>query len=82
MRREVTSIDDLREIVGHPNGYVANKVGNRLSAAQQFQIAVSRNPTADEFGALDVHRHPTLGDVGHCRSLALNGVAQMNFRRA
>ena len=25
MRREVTTVDDLRAIVGHPNKYVANK---------------------------------------------------------
>ena len=41
MRRDVTTVDDLRAIVGHPNSYVANKVGNRLSAAQQHWLAHS-----------------------------------------
>ena len=39
MRREVTSVEALREIVGHPNTYVANKVGARLSAVQQDWLA-------------------------------------------
>ena len=41
MRQEVTTVDELREIVGHPNSYVANKVGKRLSAAQQDWLAHS-----------------------------------------
>ena len=32
MRREVTTVDELREIVGEPDPYVANKVKDRLSA--------------------------------------------------
>jgi hypothetical protein len=34
MRREVTSVDDLRAIVGEPDQYVANKVNDRLSPVQ------------------------------------------------
>jgi hypothetical protein len=41
MRREVNSVDELRAIVGHPNKYVANKVGRRLSAVQQDCVAHS-----------------------------------------
>ncbi|MDT4950122.1 MAG: uncharacterized protein QOJ37_2717, partial [Pseudonocardiales bacterium] len=41
MRREVNSVDELRAIVGHPNKYVANKVGKRLSAVQQDWLANS-----------------------------------------
>jgi len=41
MRREVTTVDELRVIVGHPNSYVANKVGSRLSAVQQDWLAHS-----------------------------------------
>ncbi|MDT5081046.1 MAG: uncharacterized protein QOJ80_5683 [Mycobacterium sp.] len=35
MRREVKTVDQLRDIVGQPNAYVANKVKSRLSDAQQ-----------------------------------------------
>jgi uncharacterized protein len=57
MRREVTTVDDLREIVGQPNSYVANKVGARLSAAQQDWL--SHSPlvflaTTDAQGRVDV----------------------------
>jgi PPOX class probable FMN-dependent enzyme len=41
MRREVTTADELRDIVGHPNNYVANKVGKGLSAAHQDWLAHS-----------------------------------------
>jgi len=57
MRREVTSVDDLREIVGHPNEYVANKVAKRLSAAQQDWLAHSPLgfvATTDAHGRVDV----------------------------
>ncbi len=57
MRREVTSVDDLRAIVGHPNNYVANKVGTRLSAVQQDWLAHSPLgfvATTDAQGRVDV----------------------------
>jgi len=57
MRREVTTIDDLRAIVGHPNSYVANKVGTRLSAVQQDWLAHSPLgfvATTDANGRVDV----------------------------
>lgn len=47
MRRDVTTVDDLRAIVGHPNSYVANKVGNRLSAAQRHWLAHSPGSPGD-----------------------------------
>jgi PPOX class probable FMN-dependent enzyme len=57
MRREVTTVDDLRAIVGHPNSYVANKVGTRLSAVQQNWLAHSPLgfvATTDANGRVDV----------------------------
>jgi PPOX class probable FMN-dependent enzyme len=57
MRREVTTVDELRVIVGHPNSYVANKVGKRLSAAQQDWLAHSPLgfvATTDAHGRVDV----------------------------
>lgn len=57
MRREVTTVDDLRAIVGHPNKYVANKVGTRLSAVQQDWLAHSPLgfvATTDAQGRVDV----------------------------
>ena len=57
MRREVTTVEDLREIVGHPNSAVANKVGKRLSAAQQHWFAHSPLgfvATTDAQGRVDV----------------------------
>jgi len=57
MRQEVTTVDALREIVGHPNSYVANKVGKRLSAAQQDWLAHSSLgfvATTDAEGRVDV----------------------------
>ncbi len=57
MRREVTTVDDLREIVGHPNTAVANKVGTRLSAVQQDWLAHSPLgfvATTDAAGRVDV----------------------------
>ncbi|OBK73737.1 MSMEG_1061 family FMN-dependent PPOX-type flavoprotein [Mycobacterium sp. 1274761.0] len=57
MRREVTTLDELREIVGHPNTYVANKVSARLSPAQQDWLAHSPLgfvATTDASGRVDV----------------------------
>jgi uncharacterized protein len=57
MRREITSIDELREIVGHPNTYVANKVGKRLSSIQRDWLAHSPLgfvATTDAQGRVDV----------------------------
>ena len=57
MRREVNTVDGLREIVGHPNKYVANKVGNRLTAVQQDWLANSPLAfvaTTDAQGRVDV----------------------------
>ncbi|MDT5100006.1 MAG: uncharacterized protein QOC76_3743 [Mycobacterium sp.] len=57
MRREVTTIDELRSIVGHPNAAAANKVGTRLSAAQQDWLAHSPLAfvaTTDAQGRVDV----------------------------
>ena len=57
MRREVNSVDELRAIVGHPNSYVANKVGKRLSAVQQDWLAHSPLgfvATTDAQGRVDV----------------------------
>jgi uncharacterized protein len=57
MRRQVTTVDDLRAIVGQPNHYVANKVGMRLSAAQQDWLAHSPLcfvATTDAQGRVDV----------------------------
>jgi uncharacterized protein len=57
MRREVSSVDELREIVGHPNKFVANKVGKRLTAIHQEWL--SQSPlgfvaTTDAHGRVDV----------------------------
>jgi uncharacterized protein len=57
MRQEVTSVDELRAIVGHPNSYVANKVSKRLSAAHQDWLAHSPLgfvATTDALGRVDV----------------------------
>jgi uncharacterized protein len=57
MRREVTTTDELRAIVGHPNRYVANKVGSRLSAVQHDWLAHSPLcfvATTDAQGRVDV----------------------------
>ncbi|HEV7423211.1 MAG TPA: pyridoxamine 5'-phosphate oxidase family protein [Mycobacterium sp.] len=57
MRREVTSAEDLRAIVGEPNAYVANKVKSRLSEAQQDWLAHSPLgfvATTDADGRVDV----------------------------
>jgi uncharacterized protein len=57
MRRQVRTIDELREIVGHPNKYVANKVGDRLSPAQREWLAhspIGFVATTDARGRVDV----------------------------
>jgi uncharacterized protein len=57
MRREVRTVDEPREIVGHPNKYVANKVGSKLTAAQQDWLAHSPLgfvATTDAKGRVDV----------------------------
>jgi PPOX class probable FMN-dependent enzyme len=57
MRREVTTVDQLRDIVGAPNAYVANKVKNRLSDAQQDWLTHSPLgfvATTDADGRVDV----------------------------
>jgi uncharacterized protein len=57
MRRQVTTVDELRSIVGQPNRYAANKVGTRLSAAQQDWLAHSPLgfvATTDAQGRVDV----------------------------
>lgn len=57
MRREVESVEELRAIVGQPNYYVANKVGNRLSAVHRGWLAHSSLcfvATTDAQGRVDV----------------------------
>jgi uncharacterized protein len=57
MRREVSTVEDLRAIVGEPNGYVANKVKSRLSDAQQDWLRHSPLgfvATTDAEGRVDV----------------------------
>jgi PPOX class probable FMN-dependent enzyme len=57
MRREVTSVEELRDIVGHPNAFVANKVGRRLSDLQQDWLRAASLgfvATVDAEGHVDV----------------------------
>lgn len=57
MRREVTTVEQLRDIVGHPNSYVANKVSKRLSAIHRDWLANSPLAfvaTTDAQGRVDV----------------------------
>ena len=57
MRREVTTVDELRAIVGHPNKYVANKVRDRLSPIQWDWLGQSPLgfvATTDAQGRVDV----------------------------
>ncbi len=57
MSTEVTSVDELRAIVGYPNEAVANKVGDRLSAVHQHWLAHSPLgfvATTDARGRVDV----------------------------
>lgn len=57
MSREVTSVNELRAIVGHPNAFVANKVRDHLSPIEQHWL--SHSPlgfvaTMDADGRMDV----------------------------
>ena len=57
MRREVTTVEELRAIVGHPDKYVANKVNDRLSDIHRDWLAHSPLgfvATADARGRVDV----------------------------
>lgn len=57
MRREVTSVDELRAIVGEPDHYVATKVKDRLSPVQRDWLAHSPLcfvATTDADGRVDV----------------------------
>ncbi|KWX66051.1 pyridoxamine 5'-phosphate oxidase family protein [Mycobacterium sp. NAZ190054] len=57
MSREVTSVDELRAIVGYPNAAVANKVRDRLSPVQQHWLShapLGFVATQDAQGRLDV----------------------------
>jgi len=57
MRREVTTVEELRDIVGHPNELVAKKVEPRLSAAQQDWLrsaSLGFIATTDAEGRIDV----------------------------
>ncbi|MGA5461726.1 MSMEG_1061 family FMN-dependent PPOX-type flavoprotein [Mycobacterium sp. NPDC050041] len=57
MRREVTTVDELRAIVGHPNSFVANKVSPRLSEVHQNWLSAARLgfvATYDADGRVDV----------------------------
>ncbi|MCT7658471.1 pyridoxamine 5'-phosphate oxidase family protein [Mycobacterium deserti] len=57
MHREVSTADELRDIVGHPNEYVANKVKRRLAPVQRDWLAHSPLcfvATTDADGRVDV----------------------------
>lgn len=57
MRREVTTVDELRAIVGHPNSYVANKVSPRLSDVHRDWLrcaSLGFVATTDAHGRVDV----------------------------
>jgi PPOX class probable FMN-dependent enzyme len=57
MRREITSEQQLRDIVGYPASYVANKVADRLSAIHRDWLAHSPLgfvATTDASGRIDV----------------------------
>ncbi|MCV7066994.1 pyridoxamine 5'-phosphate oxidase family protein [Mycolicibacterium farcinogenes] len=57
MGQEVTTVEQLRAIVGEPNKYVANKVTTRLSPVQQDWLAASPLcfvATTDSDGRVDV----------------------------
>lgn len=57
MRREVSTVDELRAIVGQPDRYVANKVRDRLSPVQRDWLAHSPLcfvATTDALGRVDV----------------------------
>lgn len=57
MRAEVTTVEELRDIVGHPSDGVANKVGSRLATIHRDWLAQSPLAfvaTVDADGRLDV----------------------------
>ncbi|MGE2719378.1 pyridoxamine 5'-phosphate oxidase family protein [Mycolicibacterium celeriflavum] len=57
MRCEVSTVDELRKIVGRPDHYVANKVKDRLSSVQRDWLAHSPLcflATTDTRGRVDV----------------------------
>lgn len=57
MTREVTSVEELRAIVGHPTEAVANKVGDRLTPVYRLWLAHSPLgfvATTDAAGNVDV----------------------------
>jgi len=57
MRRQITTAEELRAIIGHPNEYVVKKVGNRLTAMQRQWLAQSPLgfvATTDAQGRVDV----------------------------
>ncbi|WP_099025370.1 pyridoxamine 5'-phosphate oxidase family protein [Mycolicibacterium palauense] len=57
MRTEVSTVDELRGIVGHPNDYVANKVGASLTPIHRDWLAHSPLAfvaTSDAEGRVDV----------------------------
>jgi PPOX class probable FMN-dependent enzyme len=57
MRREVTTVEQLRDIVGHPNSSAANKVSPRLSTVQKDWLTHSPLgfvATTDAHGRVDV----------------------------
>lgn len=57
MRRQITTIEELRAVVGHPNQYVVKKVTDRLSAVQRDWLAQSPLgfvATTDAQGRVDV----------------------------
>ena len=57
MHREVTTIAELRGIIGEPDHYVANKVKDRLSAVQRDWLAhspLALVATTDAQGRVDV----------------------------
>ncbi|MGV0852331.1 pyridoxamine 5'-phosphate oxidase family protein [Mycolicibacterium phlei] len=57
MRREVSTVEELRAVVGEPDPYVANKVKDRLSPVQRDWLAHSPLcfvATTDAAGRVDV----------------------------
>jgi len=57
MSHEVSSVDELRAIVGHPNAAVANKVRDHLSSIEQLWLShasLGFVATMDAHGRIDV----------------------------
>jgi PPOX class probable FMN-dependent enzyme len=57
MRRQISTVEELRTVVGHPSEYVANKVARTLAPIHQDWLAHSRLgfvATTDANGRLDV----------------------------